>query len=250
MNEKLSLWLGRGQRGLARLTGFTVFRELPHGVNPWADLDRVVAGWRPKLMFDVGANRGQSAFTFARRYPAAAVVAFEPAVANVAAIGRYMGRFPKIRVEQLALGAAAGEAWLELGAEDFLHRVVEESAVEAGERRGERVRVETLDGYCAGAEIEEVDYLKVDTEGGDLAVLRGAERLLREARIGVIDVEVGVGRDNELHVPMAVMREFLEARGFVLFGFYEQMHEWRRARPHLRRVNLVMIAERWDRAVR
>ena len=48
-------------------------------------------------------------------------------------------------------------------------------------------------------------------------VLRGAERLLREVRAGVIDVEVGLGRDNELHVPLAVMREFLEASGFGLF---------------------------------
>ena len=34
--------------------------------------------------------------------------------AELAEIGRYLGRLPKIRVERLALGAAAGEAWLEV----------------------------------------------------------------------------------------------------------------------------------------
>ena len=39
--------------------------------------------------------------------------------AELAEIGRYLGRLPKIRVERLALGAAAGEAWLEPGRRIF-----------------------------------------------------------------------------------------------------------------------------------
>ena len=75
----------------------------------------------------------------------------------------------------------------------FLHWVVKESAAEAREWRGERGRVDTLDSDGAGAGIEEVDYLKVDKGGRGLVVLRGAERLLREVRTRVIDVEVGLG---------------------------------------------------------
>jgi len=42
------------------------------------------------------------------------------------------------------------------------------------------VRVETLDDIAAKEGVEYIDFLKIDTEGHELAVLSGASRLLRE----------------------------------------------------------------------
>jgi len=48
--------------------------------------------------------------------------------------------------------------------------------------------VTTVDAYCAAQGIERVDYLKVDSEGHDLAVLQGAAGML----------EVGVYRVSRM----------------------------------------------------
>ncbi len=46
-----------------------------------------------------------------------------------------------------------------------------------------------IDSYCHQQGIERIHFLKVDTEGHDLAVLRGAAMLLEEGRIDAIQFE-------------------------------------------------------------
>ena len=52
-----------------------------------------------------------------------------------------------------------------------------------------RVRLTTLDRELAKRAIEHVDFLKVDAEGFDLKVLKGAKRVLQEERIGIVQFE-------------------------------------------------------------
>lgn len=51
------------------------------------------------------------------------------------------------------------------------------------------VPLTTIDSYCAANGIDRVDHLKIDTEGHDLFVLRGAQRMLQERRIGAVQFE-------------------------------------------------------------
>jgi hypothetical protein len=109
---------------------------------------------------------------------------------------------------------------------------------------GGPVQIETFDHWADDAGVESVDYLKVDTEGYDLEVLRGAERRLATSSVGLVEVEAGMNPDNRLHVPEASFRELLEPRGYRLFGVYEQTLEWPTRDAFLRRANLVFIAPR------
>lgn len=51
-----------------------------------------------------------------------------------------------------------------------------------------KVIVETLDNYCCNLEL--IDYLKIDTQGSELSILKGAQTLLKAGYINVIKVEV------------------------------------------------------------
>ena len=51
------------------------------------------------------------------------------------------------------------------------------------------VETTTLDLFCDRAGIERIDLVKVDTEGHDMAVLRGAKRLLEHKAIGALQFE-------------------------------------------------------------
>ncbi|MBC7284827.1 FkbM family methyltransferase [Hoeflea sp.] len=51
------------------------------------------------------------------------------------------------------------------------------------------VELTTLDLYCAEASIDHIHIVKCDTEGNDLAVMRGAAGLLAEGRIDVFQFE-------------------------------------------------------------
>jgi hypothetical protein len=71
---------------------------------------------------------------------------------------------------------------------------------------GTKVAVETLDEVSLREGVQYIDFLKIDTEGHELAVLAGASRMLREHRIGHIQFEF-----NALHVfSRAFFRDFRE----------------------------------------
>lgn len=56
-------------------------------------------------------------------------------------------------------------------------------------KRTERIELTTVDDYCRENSIDEIGLLKIDTEGHDLLVLRGARRLLEQKGIYVLQFE-------------------------------------------------------------
>jgi len=55
----------------------------------------------------------------------------------------------------------------------------------------EKVLINTLDNYCVEKRIKQIDFLKIDVEGHELEVIRGARNLLKERRIKIIQFEYG-----------------------------------------------------------
>ncbi len=75
----------------------------------------------------------------------------------------------------------------------------------------EDVVVTTADDYAAVHQISHVDLLKVDAEGHELHVLRGAERLLAEERVGLVQFEFG-GTNIDSRTFLRDFYELLEPR--------------------------------------
>ncbi|MCX7792178.1 MAG: FkbM family methyltransferase [Chloroflexaceae bacterium] len=232
----------RLRAGLEPILG--ALRLLPPGVNLFADLAVRLPHYRATLVFDVGAYVGDSARQYVRGFPEARIYCFEPAPDTYAALCRNVGAEPRVRCVNLALSAAPGTgAMVRQGAPDCFY------LAGAGQRRFDRadaplapVQVETVDRFCAAEGITHISYLKIDTEGADLDVLRGAEAMLESRRIDLVEVEAGMNPANTWHVPLEQFKAFLEARGYLLFGLYEQIHEWPTGEPHLRRANAVFVS--------
>ena len=74
----------------------------------------------------------------------------------------------------------------------------------------------TLDEYYPSG--EELDFLKIDTDGSDLQVLLGADRLLREgAWLGILVEAQFQGWPHEYANTLANIDRYLRGRGFALF---------------------------------
>ena len=56
-------------------------------------------------------------------------------------------------------------------------------------RNATTVRTETLDGFCAKNKINLIDFMKIDVEGFELNVLKGAELMLSGGKIKLIQFE-------------------------------------------------------------
>jgi len=88
-----------------------------------------------------------------------------------------------------------------------------------GERR--KVPVHTLDALLAGRDLPGPLLIKIDTEGHELHVLRGAEQTLK--RTGMVIAEISTWmEDNTLgRAGMMEIFQFMHERGFVFYEFAE-----------------------------
>lgn len=68
-----------------------------------------------------------------------------------------------------------------------------------------------LDQYCKDNAIDHIDFIKIDTEGHELSVLRGCEQLIYDHNLKVVQFEF-----NEMNV---MSRSFLRDFYSILAGF-------------------------------
>ncbi len=229
------------QGGIERLIGARIMRAMPHGVDLFADLRTQLPTTPITTIFDVGANIGQSARHYREAFPTSNLYCFEPVQATFDRLAESLRDDKSTQCFRLAFGSLAGTGEIAVGQHSDQASL---TARPADTTRVESVPIETLDGFCARHALDRVGLLKIDTEGGDLAVLEGARDLLSHQKIDVIEVEAGMSPHNARHVPFEAFTAHLGARNYFLFGIYEQVLEWTTREPNLRRVNPVFISER------
>jgi FkbM family methyltransferase len=150
------------------------------GVYEPAKVARLREWLRPGMTFvDVGVNKGDFSLIAARAMQdRGRVLAFEPEPENCAWIRRSVerNRYRSIELFELALGDEDGEAVLYLGERSGWHTLV--PGVAGRGHDSITVAVRTLDGVLAERAVDRVDAIKIDVEGGELGVLRGAAAAL------------------------------------------------------------------------
>jgi FkbM family methyltransferase len=158
-------------------------------------------------VLDVGANEGSYAKAILAVNKNAQVFAFEPhpetyrrlslcaaAINGITAINAACGSAPSQMVLYDYAGSpGSGHASLHAGVIEGIHEGASEQHV---------VDVIDLDSFATKHEISFIHLLKIDTEGHELEVLKGAVKLLGESRIKAIQFEF-----NEMNI---VSRVFLK----------------------------------------
>jgi len=232
------------KEGIPRWTGIHVYHTLPQGVDLFVDVKRLLPQFTANVVFDVGANIGQSAKGFARHFRHAQIYCFEPVSQTFAKLQRNIRGFPNIQCYNQALGNTAGTVTMSLSVHSEASAIVDGST-RTPEIRGltEDVQIGTLQSFCETHRIERIDFLKIDTEGHDLKVLEGGADLLDNAQVSMIQVEAGMNPRNDLHVPFQELAEYIERCGYYLFGIYEQTSEFMKGQPQMRRSNPVFISK-------
>ena len=148
-----------------------------------------VARSRPDpVVFDVGANVGQWSTSLLAQpgYPPD-LYAFEPSSYSFARAAKALGA--RASVHPLAMSSEPGRAELQIVKQGAGVNSLVPFGGERAVSATETVDVATIDRFCEEHGIRAITLLKVDTEGLDLSVLRGALELLVRGDIGIVQFE-------------------------------------------------------------
>lgn len=157
------------------------------------------------LLIDVGANVGYMTAFAATRRPGLQVVAIEPIPENLERLRSATRALPNVRVIPKAVGEQAGE--LVMSSEGAYASVSTEGDV--------RVPVVTLDSVWEDLGRPRVQMVKIDVEGFEPQVLRGAMALLRDQRPQLIIEAWGTAALEALDVELAPLGyRATQPRGF------------------------------------
>jgi FkbM family methyltransferase len=216
--------LGRRLKSLAERTLGVHISRTPPEPPPNKHADHVVRRLRRwsshDVVFDVGANDGRTVLRIQDQLCRPRIHAFEPVAATYQTLVRRTSGFSNVRTHPLALGARPGRETIYLNEIDAMNSFSADwTASPVGVQQ---VDVSTVDEVMAREAIDFIHFLKVDTEGHELEVLRGAEKALLESRVALIQLEVGVDQIRKKMLSLEEARIYLAARGFYLQGIYNQ----------------------------
>lgn len=214
INRPSAAWLGRAIYDFAlRCNGIAINFPGRHGLSApeEAFLRHHALSLQGGVLLDVGANRGAYARLLHDLAPDARITAFEPHPRSFAALLQTLHATP-VEALNLAVSDAAGTLTLhDFAAEDGSTQASLDHAAVAmysGDTVAHEVVTTTIDAWLAERCIAEVALLKIDTEGHDLAVLRGAAGAIRDRRIRLIQFEF-IPANIATHVTMRDMFEAL-----------------------------------------
>ena len=191
--SELTVYVHDPKRGLMRpvLEGqrlkWTLNENLSVDATYWLDVVEPLLT-RDDVVFDVGTNIGTIANWFAARTHH--VHGFEPHPDNLRMTNEQI-QFRKttnITLSQLALGSEPGILQLHVKSFHGHHSLGDTSATPTLEKID--VEVDTVDRYCTANGIERIDFLKIDVEGFEEEVLKGATTMLKNHQVGLVLFEL------------------------------------------------------------
>jgi len=196
------------------------WRGLLHGVAAAVEHQGAALDHAYRTVIDVGANRGQFLLVAARRFPDAALIAFEPLPGPRQVLPRVLPRCRPVRLFEEALSDRAGTATFHVSRADDSSSLLPISAAQVATFPGTEevaqmsVRTARLDEMLAPEDLAPPVLLKIDAQGGELAVLEGATSLL--PTIDTVLVECSFAELYQGQPTAATVVRFLSGHGFDL----------------------------------
>lgn len=182
-------------------------------------------GFECRTVLDVGAHKGHWSEGFKKVYPDAAVFMIEPIEEMQAHLTKFCEAHPGSRFRIAGAGPKSGEmeitVWPTLSGSTFMANPgdkLDDSYV----RR--TVPIVTVDELVAKGELDVPEFIKLDVQGFELEVLKGANSVLGTTQVVLMEVSLFDLLGSDMPT-MADVVHFMHERGYVpydIVGFYRR----------------------------
>jgi len=196
--------------------------NIPFGVDWWHDLEYLLNGQPLELAVDVGANTGQTVDKILKYFPNTRICCFEPTLSSFNQLSEKISTFENVVAQNLALGEEPSLLPMLAKVDDRKNTLTFD--VEQGKNNHDEiidVKVDTLDRFCLAHQINQINLLKIDVEGYEMKVLKGAKQLLASNSIDYILVECDfLKRESQPHGNFVEILNYLQGFQYSVVSFY------------------------------
>lgn len=144
------------------------------------------------IIFDLGANRGDTVEKYLELFPKAEIHAFEPFPLSFEILSKRYQNDKRVILNNIAVSDHNNKSTL------YVNKNVDTNSLLKPQKTGlssdkqvanvDTIEINntTLTKYCENKKIETIDILKMDIQGGELNVLKGGKELLSKNKIDLI----------------------------------------------------------------
>ena len=179
-------------------------------------------GWAPRTCIDVGAAFGNFTLECADVFPEADFLLVEPLQEYRPFLESVSARLPRARYATAAAAAHDGDVTLNVHSDLVGSSLMRETEGPITDGSPRVVPAKTLDGLCQGQDLRGPYLLKIDVQGAELGVLKGAGAVLQDAEYVLL--EVSLFRFFIDGPEIADVIAFMRSRGFVAYDVFDLMY--------------------------
>ena len=207
---------------LRKVCGLLILRRNINN-DPDLQIDRIIANRGISLIIDVGANEGQFARKFIKNKNIKNLISFEPLGHAFRILKRRSATHPNWVVQNLALGCEEGQSQINISQNSVssslrrLTKIHTKAAPNSQNIDSEKVTVTTLDRYFEkpnGTDLSQRVLLKIDTQGFEREVLKGASDLLK--MVDLIIVETSFAELYDGQALFDELHQLVNSKGFKI----------------------------------
>ena len=222
--ERLGQWATERSR-LRKLRG-TVAARLTTAHIDSLELLEAIRTSKPQVIYDVGANVGTWTLLAKALYPDALVHAFEPLPMHIEKFQQMTKGLAGVRIHEIGLGSCPTRTTMKVT--DFSDASSLLPLTETGKQQWHLqqvaeipVQIERLDDWVSSNNLPSPDLIKMDVQGFELEVLRGAERCLTQAKWVLLEASFKSFYKGQCRFDQLVA--FLASAGFQVSAFGQGM---------------------------
>ncbi len=185
------------------------------------------AGIERPVIFDLGAHQGQTTARYAEIFPGGTFYCFEPFPNSFEELRKKFAADDRVKLMNLAVGKASGKSDFFVNAASATNSLLprpKEARRYYPQRAVPKTKIEvmttSIDDFVRAEEIERIDLLKLDIQGGELLAFQGSINTLQRLRIPILFTETMFVPHYERQPLFHEIWAFLGRYGYSLFDLY------------------------------
>tara|TARA_Y100001958_G_scaffold22236_1_gene13579 strand:- start:600 stop:1370 length:771 start_codon:yes stop_codon:yes gene_type:complete len=185
------------------------------------------------IIFDIGANKGQSIDRFLKINEHSFVHSFEPNIDEFKNLEKKYQNFKNVKLNNIALGEKITKKTLNIASHsgnssffevkkksNWLKLRSQQLGIDEENYISKKIEVglETVDSYCKNNSVNRIDIMKIDTQLYEEQVLKGSENMIKNEKIDAIEIEIVFSSAYEKYVCFSDIEKYLLPHNYRFSG--------------------------------